>query len=188
MNLETIKKIVENVTNIDITKESRKREIVEARCIYYKISKLYTKSSLDKIGELLNKNHATVLHGIKKFDMIYDSSIEIKENYKNCLIYINSKGLQDIKEATNIKDLKLAYLNIIILKNVRQSIALKNIESKEFKVKYNIKNPIVRDFLSRDDETINIVAETRLKPFFKMLDNRVTYEDILKNRPKSVYS
>jgi len=65
----------EDVLNkvIDVTKYDidalkskwRKRELVEARQAYMIISKKITKSSLDDIGKLINRNHSTVLHAIK---------------------------------------------------------------------------------------------------------------------------
>ncbi len=43
----------------------RKREVVQYRQFYFKYAKEHTKRSLADIGELVNKDHATVLHGIK---------------------------------------------------------------------------------------------------------------------------
>lgn len=58
--------------------KTRKREIVEARQFYFKRAKLYTKSSLALIGSLVNKDHATVMHGIKTVNNI----VQVKERYE----------------------------------------------------------------------------------------------------------
>jgi len=47
--------------------KSRKTELIRARILYYRLAKEQTKASLSEIGTLAgNKDHATVLHGIKK--------------------------------------------------------------------------------------------------------------------------
>lgn len=45
--------------------KKRKREVVEARQFYFKRARDKTKHSLARIGLLVGKDHATVLHGIK---------------------------------------------------------------------------------------------------------------------------
>lgn len=57
--------------------KTREREIVEARQIYFVRAKLFTKASLAAIGKLVNKDHATVLHGIKTVNNV----IELKKKY-----------------------------------------------------------------------------------------------------------
>jgi hypothetical protein len=44
----------------------RKRELVDARFIYFRRAKEKTKASLSSIGKEVNKDHATVLHGINE--------------------------------------------------------------------------------------------------------------------------
>ena len=73
MNSKIIKKAVENAFNTFIDVKSRKREIVYIRSIYYKLCKDFTKESLDAIGKHVNKDHATVLNGLKIFDNIIDN-------------------------------------------------------------------------------------------------------------------
>ena len=46
--------------------KTRKREIVDARYIYFRRAKEITKASTTKIGEYVNRHHATVIHGIKE--------------------------------------------------------------------------------------------------------------------------
>jgi len=50
--------------------KTRKREIVEARQIYFTRAKLFTKASLAMIGGLVGRDHATVLHGIKQVNEV----------------------------------------------------------------------------------------------------------------------
>ncbi|QDP58860.1 MAG: putative bacterial DnaA helix-turn-helix protein [Prokaryotic dsDNA virus sp.] len=77
MKLKTIKKLVEERTNINLLIPTRKRKAVYARAIYFKLAREKTHLSLKQIGESLNKDHATVLHSINNiFEEIkkYDSS------------------------------------------------------------------------------------------------------------------
>ena len=56
--------------NVFISK-TRKREIVEARQIYFKRAKVLTSASLTEIGSMVvNGDHATVLHGINQVDTV----------------------------------------------------------------------------------------------------------------------
>lgn len=68
MKLETIRKIVEKVTEQDLLVERRFRDLVNARAIYYMLAKKYTTKSLYQIGNSLKKNHATVIHSLKNID------------------------------------------------------------------------------------------------------------------------
>ena len=58
----------------------RKRNIADARCVYFLRARKLTKSTLESIGELVNRDHATVLHGIAEANKVK----EIQELYKRC--------------------------------------------------------------------------------------------------------
>ena len=75
MNLIIIKNAVQNRFNTFLDVKSRERDIVYKRAIYYKLAKEFTKEPLYKIGQEVNKDHATVIHGLKTFDNIIDLSL-----------------------------------------------------------------------------------------------------------------
>jgi hypothetical protein len=56
------------IDEMDLTTKCRTNEYLIPRCILYNI--LYRKGcmSLMKIGKLFNKDHATVINGLKKYD------------------------------------------------------------------------------------------------------------------------
>lgn len=58
---------VNDFFGFDISIKSRKREIVEARMMYTKLMKRYSKYSLTSIGEPIDKDHATIIHYLKNF-------------------------------------------------------------------------------------------------------------------------
>ncbi len=70
MRIEDILKLVEKETNLDVTKKTRKREYVYARSVYFKICREKTLASFREIGELVGRDHASVIHGIKVFDVL----------------------------------------------------------------------------------------------------------------------
>ena len=68
MTLELIKETVERMTEQKIDRQCRDREVVYARAMYFKLAKQYTNYPLNKIGKIVNRHHASVIHGIKLFD------------------------------------------------------------------------------------------------------------------------
>lgn len=66
-DLHTIKKIVMD-TGVNILSSSRDHEVVINRWLYYTLAKQYTKYSLREIGEVVGRNHATVIYGLKQFE------------------------------------------------------------------------------------------------------------------------
>tara|TARA_B110000971_G_C20033942_1_gene513110 strand:+ start:3863 stop:4315 length:453 start_codon:yes stop_codon:yes gene_type:complete len=87
---EKIKTSIEGIINIiqeesdlgNIFKKSRKRSYVDARRIFYHILRNYHFLSLERIGVLSgNRGHATVLHGLKDFDFLIKSNLEVSELY-----------------------------------------------------------------------------------------------------------
>ncbi len=67
MTIDKIKEIVETETGYNLTHPSRKTELVYTRAMYYKLCREYTLHSLEVIGKSVNRNHATVLHGLKLY-------------------------------------------------------------------------------------------------------------------------
>lgn len=65
---EKVRQHIITEIGIDVTISTRERYNVEARCLYYSILKELTpKQSLAKIGKSINKNHATVIHGLAQY-------------------------------------------------------------------------------------------------------------------------
>jgi len=93
MKLEIILNEVNEFLNIDIQKETRKREYVYGRFLFYKLAKeLNPFCSSVVIGKFLGKNHATVLHGHKQFKniIIYNQDPELINSYKTLLSRLKS--------------------------------------------------------------------------------------------------
>ena len=53
----------------DLSIKNRTREMSQARFIYFKLAKQYCRyASLSRIGSVVDRDHATVINGLKKFD------------------------------------------------------------------------------------------------------------------------
>ena len=96
MELKRILKAVSEVTLIsedDILTKSRLKEIVFARHLYCYFSCEKTRYSLKSIGKLINRDHASVIHGNKR--IIYE--LEYYPEVKHIIKRINFK-LKDIDD------------------------------------------------------------------------------------------
>jgi hypothetical protein len=98
--LEVIRKAVETITNCDVVERTRQREYVQARSIFYRFAR-DNKQTLQAIGKFLERDHATVMHSLNKFeqDVEYDSSFRANYNaVKDILGDLDVKGCEDATE------------------------------------------------------------------------------------------
>ena len=51
---------------VDLREKIRTQDHIWSRCFYFILCKTYTRSSLEKIGNEVNLNHATVINGLKR--------------------------------------------------------------------------------------------------------------------------
>tara|TARA_R110000772_G_scaffold88687_3_gene184079 strand:- start:717 stop:1175 length:459 start_codon:yes stop_codon:yes gene_type:complete len=82
--LTKIKKLVEDNLEINnISKKSRERDYVFARFLYFKIAKDCVETSLSNIASVVNRDHATAIHGIKQYDDLvkYNPGLSYLKNY-----------------------------------------------------------------------------------------------------------
>lgn len=95
-----ITKIVSLVFRIDYLKlfeSSRKREIVEARqAVFYIAYKTNQQLTLEAIGEYFNKNHATVIHGIKSAENLMGTNKEFALKLNSAMLRYKSIGLSKV--------------------------------------------------------------------------------------------
>tara|TARA_R110002126_G_scaffold276986_1_gene422753 strand:+ start:53 stop:508 length:456 start_codon:yes stop_codon:yes gene_type:complete len=87
MNKETIKEIVENYFEISISRNTRKRQYVEARAIYFKLCREFTQLSLEQIGKSVNRDHASVLHGVRSIN----TWVQVDKRMKNSMHILKNK-------------------------------------------------------------------------------------------------
>lgn len=109
---------VESATGVlDIIKKTRKREYVDARRIAYMIFRETQFYTFEKIGELFNRNHATVLFGIRSGQSLIDFDPKFKENYLQCLAKIGTINTEKEQIRQKILDLKRKLLTLEKIEN-----------------------------------------------------------------------
>jgi hypothetical protein len=108
-NYETAKTLdfVESFVGFSLAQQSRKRPVVEARMMYSKLMKRYTKASLSEIGRPINKDHATIIHYLnnfswlkktdKEFSTKFDILSDMYEEYR--MVWFNDEKLEDKKKS-----------------------------------------------------------------------------------------
>ena len=99
--INQIIKDVQDETGIDLLENTRQRENVYARNVVFKLARELTLLSLSKIGKALNKDHATVIHGIKQFEVIrmYEPQFYA--------VYLNIKGKYETGNKMLVSDVNL---------------------------------------------------------------------------------
>lgn len=114
--------------------KTRKREVVEARQIYFKRAKELTTSSLASIGELVGRDHATVLHGIKTVGNVKELG-QLYKHYFNggpspyLLRLKASKPDPEQKEPGETPVIKAEQVNIIVDPPTKRISTLSNIQT-----------------------------------------------------------
>ena len=161
VQLETIRDYIEANIKVSLKKKTRTRDMAYARAVYYKLAKRYTVKSLTSIGELVGRDHATVLHGLKLFDEAVMYSEPLKVVYDSFSINVENKNLEDAD--SNMLDIKkLAEQN----KRLRTKVFKQNLEIDILKKqKIEPKNK-TEEFI----ELINSVDEDKLDMLYTRLD------------------
>ena len=112
---EIIKELILKETGVDIADKSRVRIKVEYRSLFFTIIKdLEPKLSFREIGESVNKDHATVIYGIKQYEMFikYNKTLESIKN-QVLLNYgknHNKYGMMNIDEEISLLEQRIAEL------------------------------------------------------------------------------
>lgn len=105
LKLETIAQFIEQNLNRFLKTKSRSREDVYIRSLYYTLAREHTLFSLSKIGKVVGRDHATVLHGLKLFDeakkyhpLVNKVYIAFNNGFVATKDKDLSKEVQDVKE------------------------------------------------------------------------------------------
>jgi len=80
IDIELLIKKTERQFDVDLKSKSRKRKEVYLRAILIKMIYKRTNFSLERIGSFFNRDHATVIHALKLYDIVcgYSDFIELK--------------------------------------------------------------------------------------------------------------
>lgn len=167
-----LKKVIKEITGVDINEVSRKREIIEARAVYYKILKqIDKKKSLKSIGASVGKDHATVLHSLKNYDMFEQFNPTLKAFRKQILKRLNFASPEQLCDMG--KDELINSLQIDIMKltdeieNLQETITNLQKPRNNYKIVNNIETLLLE---TEGKEQQEIIIE-RLQAVYRMNRN-----------------
>lgn len=131
-NIDFILSVIEAETGLNVLDPTRKRQYVDARAMACFIMSRNLKLTLTQIGEIFNKNHATVLHSLKLFENLYETDYRFKEKFDKIEgIYCNKTPVEepvDLKDE-HIKKIQKLYDNKIKVLTLENN-KLKNVNSQ----------------------------------------------------------
>lgn len=167
-----LKKAIQEITGVDINEVTRKRETIESRAVYYKILKqIDKKKSLKSIGASVGKDHATVLHSLKNYDMFEQFNPTLKLFRKQILQRLNYVKPEDILDIS--KDEYIQSLQIDIMKlndeiaNLQETITNLQKPRNKYKIVNNIETLLLE---TEGTEQWQIITE-RLQALYRMNRN-----------------
>ena len=139
-NLEDIMRIIEKY---DLMSTKRDRHLIYKRAFVYNF--LYNKKfTLTQIARIFNKNHATVLNGLKVYKSMVDTNdscfqdsiIDIGKEFIKQKDFFNDSLVNDIHEALVSNDNVKAKLILNIIFKILTGIEHNNLYKQIIKIKY----------------------------------------------------
>lgn len=115
--LKRIKNYVDQCAGYDISTKSRKADTVLYRALYFKLAIDNTNKTLSSIGQVVKRDHATVLHARNKlFDylMSMPNYSKLYDIYK--IDYLGQKITEQYQNIKQYNKLKEKYNNLLVAK------------------------------------------------------------------------
>ena len=167
---------VKVVTKSDPMARDRVRQNVDARRIVYKLCRELLNITYTRIARYFDKNHASVLHGLKQFDDLFETDREFRRNYNAVMHVISS-----IEFDSNIIDSQDIIVDYLHLKDDNFDVQKKYdhlLKSLQYKVTEKI-----NELLSPIDNVLihNIIRDDKCSS-----DLQKTLHDILVQKNMNV--
>jgi hypothetical protein len=167
--LELNKKVIDLIltnTGVDVRTDSRKRNIIELRSLYFTIIKVVDKKqTLEFLGNSVNRDHSSVLHNLKTYP--------VYERYNPILKPLKHKILSFFTINDEKEDVQDSYSNQIDFLKRLNSKLIDRINQKQEEVKF---------IQSKDYEVIDKLNQL-------LLDTEGTeLHDLMKYRLEALYN
>ena len=104
LHIKKIKELVKQEYGYDVDSPTRKREVVEARAMFYSVLKNFTNLTLTGIARTVDKNHATVLHGLKNFDLWKKQNKYLEFAFRNVVHRLET--LDEVENYVDVMELR----------------------------------------------------------------------------------
>ena len=125
--LGRIKTFIESYAGYDIATRSRKAEAVMFRTLYFKLAMESTFWSLQKIGSIVNRDHATAIHSRSMFDEIMNNKQIKRLYYMFKFDILGQEVTSDYKDVEQYNELKKKYNDLLF----NQKSTYKELEEKQ---------------------------------------------------------
>lgn len=143
------------VTKANPMARDRVRENVDARRIVYKVCREMLNLTYIRIAKYFDKNHASVLHGLKHFDALFETDRDFRNNYNAVVEVIGS-----VEFDSNIIDSQDILVDYVNLKS----------ETMDIKQKYEM---LLRSLSIRVEEKLDAL----LMPIHNDLLHKIIQDD-----------
>lgn len=150
--LDEIYEYVNTIYGIDIKSDTRKRDYVEGRALFYVIARNKTNYSLTCLGEYLNKHHATVIHAINNVSIHLNKEILAKAFlHFNLIEDAPKETIAYLKDKTNKleNELKVTEEALRIMPRLSKVTAKLNRLTEEQKQRANRRNVLQFETIDR---------------------------------------
>jgi len=167
---ERLKEIILKETDIDVSKNSRKHNIIEARALYFYLVKHFKpKMTLQEIAESVNKNHATVIHSLNNYEM-YEKFNRDLRSLRNIITneideqnILNTEDNEELRLELKKKNLRVSELEIQ-LEETNLRISKLEKAAYEYKIIEQLNNLLNK---TKDTEHHNVMI-IRLEAIYDM--------------------
>jgi hypothetical protein len=167
-----LKKVIQEITGVDINEVSRKREIIEARAVYYKILKqIDKKKSLKSIGASVGKDHATVLHSLNNYDMFEQFNPTLKLFRKQILQRLNYASPEQISDMSKEELINSLQIDVMKLTDEIENLQETITNLQKPRNNYNIVNNIETLLLETEGKEQQEIIIERLQAVYRMNRN-----------------
>ena len=167
-----LKRIIKEVTKVDVNTHSRKREIVEARSLYYTILKqIDKKKSLKSIGDTVNLNHATVIHSLKNYQMFEQFNPTLRLFKKEILSKLSYKSVDEVSYSNNSETIDNLNIKIINLNETIQDLQDTINELQKPRNKFNIIQSLENLLIDTSGTEQQLIILERLQAMYRMNRN-----------------
>ena len=119
-----IRELVEQVYKVDITNSCRESRFVQARLIYYKLCIEFSQLNQTNIAKSIGRNHATLIHGMKQWDVYVRFFEGFEKNYNFIkAVLLEAKMFPNVKKRITLDELLIKY-NALMVENEQLKIKL----------------------------------------------------------------
>jgi hypothetical protein len=103
---ELLKYVIREHLKKEVNQVGRERLLIEARFIYFYILRQEEQMVFQKIGDTVNMNHASVLHGCEKVKFWLETDHQFRDKYLMVLASYNRQvyGIAKEKETNELRD------------------------------------------------------------------------------------